>query len=612
MTNTECTPKGHRRMHAMHKRQLWSYLFIVLIVLAVLPYGFLSFMPVSTHSLWILGRLLVVGIATIVVLLSVRHCPLRLAFIAGIAAYYLLLYTLISFWHFTRNLFDPFLVLEMGGEARDILRVLGNQEALLIAGGLLLFFSLLCTMLYGLTQIARMEKTSWPRLILTICIALFGILQAPRVLGQFTRAGEGRKAAELQDIVALPKPFDGQTHAQENVFIVQLESANSLALTGKLSANGIPYRGSYMPTLSSIARLGVFFPNFFSNQQVTNRAMEAILCGIPGNTGKGLYERLDDLPGDMCLPSVLAKSGYRTLFYSSHDNPDFMHNRALAEKMGFTSQHYAEIAHEEDRRRKWGIDDCDYYKRVFENLQSETDDPERLFVYIQMNAAHANFSLKEGYETMAPFPQPKNYLEKYLDAMSAQDVCLGNFFRKVQEYAGENSHIIIVGDHPFGLQEGYAKFDGRAENFLVPFAYIPPRSRRDDFRENVVDTAPAYSQSDIIPTILDLLNDQPYQNSFASALRKPQSQWLALLGSTESPYEHCHIMHSIYDGATTAVLQGNDKYTYSHSDQKVYYANISVDLLEQNRVLIGENVPFQDFLRDHRCQRFQWKSDNPQ
>lgn len=584
----------------------WSYALIFICLFAALPYGFaVRFSPQHVPT-WIAIQLIAVACAAMLVITIASHAQwrmVRLSALGIVTFYYLSLYAAIFYWSIVHNRFDLYLLVDFGVDLMDGIRLIGPRNATLVILGILTLFILL-TLIFA--DMARHWKPWMPfrslRFGAGLLIVLIGIMQAPAVYGHYVQPMRGRMSAETENVVAMPHGNAYHTESNENVILIQLESTNSLALTGKLSLNGTAYDGWYMPTLSSIAASGTLIPYFFSNQQQTNRAMESILCGIPGNTGKSYYQRIDDLPSDQCLPRMLARNGYKTLFFSSIDDPNFSNINQLVRAMGFSEQHFDDITEATDRKWRWGIDDCDYYRRVFAYLRTLQHNPERFFVYIQLNAAHANFTMKEGYASVTPFLEPQNYLENYFDAQAAQDVCLATFVEELNRYTA-NAHVMIVGDHPFGLQKGYARFDGSAENFLVPFAYIPPRSRSDAFKSHTVDTRIRFSQSDLIPTIFDLLNLKPYQNSFADVLRSDTTP-------REDNFEPCQIMHSIYDGATTSIVREEQKYTYVHSEKTIYQSNILADLLEEHRAVVARNVTLDDFLRRYQCRRFETAGGN--
>ncbi|MDD4286907.1 MAG: sulfatase-like hydrolase/transferase [Candidatus Peribacteraceae bacterium] len=560
-------------------------------------------MPYSFIALVQLSLVAISAISLPIFLSAMRQTLARTIVLTIIAFYYTVLYGFIGFWIYTRNLPDPYLILKFGFDVQEQLQLIGTQAYILVLSILLVFLGCFLVVFIGQSRLgASLRPQKWTGILLLAIFIVMGLLRAPAVYGFYHQSLEGRKLAEAKGIVTMTDTLPFTTRSNENVFIVLLESTNALALSGKLSIGKKSYSGSYMPILESLGQNGIFFPFFFSNQQQTLRAMESILCGIPGNVGDGLWERVDEIPADRCLPNILKKDNYTTLFFSANPNPDSFHKQSFAGKVGFEQQHYGDIMTPEDRKSGWGYDDCDYYKRTFQFLHNAYPSPVRKLIFLEVAAAHAGFGKERDYESVAPFQNPKNYLEKYLDTMAMQDTCLSTLYEEYQQYDPENSHLFILGDHPFGLQKGYARFDGRAENFLVPLAYIPPRNRLEEFHTQAV-SHDFFSQSDITPTILELLNGHTYQNSFAFALRK-NSKEKEVEQSDSTNYEHCHFMHSIYDGATTAIVQGMQKFTYSHADGITYTANLSNDMLEKYRYELSKIMSFDDFLNKFMCSRF--------
>ncbi len=406
-------------------------------------------------------------------------------------------------------------------------------------------------------------------------------------------------------MVITQRDTEYETDSNENVIILQLESTNAMAMAGYLSYEGKKYDGFYMPHMKSVASDGTFFPLFFSNQQQTVRAQIAALCGIPGNTGARFSKNMEDVP-IQCLPDKLHESGYDTIFIKSSDNPRFMDTSYMMSNVGFSEQHYSDIMKEDDKNWGWGYDDCTFYKRAFKFLNEKHSDKKKKFVYMEVGSNHADFHPKEGYEFTHMLDGKENHLARYINSALQQDYCVSEFYENFQTYAPENTHLFILGDHPWGLQTGWAKYEGHAENFFVPFAYVPPRNRKHEFESQKIVDDYYYSQSDIVPTIFELLGKKKYKNSFGYELKKP-TLVAGIIPVRQASYERCHVLHELYGGGTTAVVKGLDKYTYVHKDRKIYHGDLSKDLLEEERVLLEEDASFSDFIDEYSCKRFSIK-----
>jgi hypothetical protein len=133
------------------------------------------------------------------------------------------------------------------------------------------------------------------------------------------------------------------------------------------------------------------------------------------------------------------------------------------------------------------------------------------------------------------------------------------------------------------------------ENFLTTFVYIPPQNNQiqNYYQNKIVDNI--HSQTDLIPTIFSLLNNQSYANSFAFDLNKNFSK---------DNYESCHVLTQPYGGAQIAVVKELDKYIYSLAEKNVTYFNLKEDWFEHTPIIIETNMNLNDFKTKYYCERY--------
>lgn len=591
-----------RRFTRWYERMSLPWKEIMLLVFGSLPCVFLPtafLFLMGRGDLW--SRALLFHFLVFVLIYSTLHFLVNsrmLSFLRGpfiflAGCYYLILSFLLGYWIVMNNVFDVLFLKEFGVDFFNAYRVLGMKRfvvSLAILGILLFLFILFWS------SVARKRNvvSSNILVVINVCvIAILSILHWSAVYSSYVRVPNGDEST----LIAVPKMgVDDSFAGEESVFIVQLESTNSMAMMGQLEWEGKRYSETYLPEMEAIAKDGIFLPYFFNNQQMTIRAMESILCGIPASTGKALADTPDQLPAP-CIPSILKKAGYETYFYSGLPDAQFANEEPFVRAMGFDAVHFGDIAKPGDTKWQWGYDDCQWYQRVFEDLRQHSEKSRKKFVYIQVSASHCYFDPKAGYETVHRFPATANKFEKYLDSMLEQDQCLSVLYDRYSQYSPAHSHLFILGDHPWGLEYGYAHYQGQMENFLVPFVYVPPAARKDEFVQGRTDER-HFSQSDLLPTILELLSGRSYQNSFTFALMKSSAAAVSPL------YEQCQILHSLYDGATTAVVIGDEKYTYAHATKEVRQANILKDSHERSWTPIASNESFADFVKQYFCKRF--------
>ena len=103
-----------------------------------------------------------------------------------------------------------------------------------------------------------------------------------------------------------------------------------------------------------------------------------------------------------------------------------------------------------------------------------------------------------------------------------------------------------------------------------------------------------YSLTDITPTILELLTEQPHQNSFVFALQEKRKR----------NYEDCHILTQPYHGTQVVVVKGLDKYLYSLDERTVTYFDLEEDWYEQDPKVIKRDLSYKSFQEQYFCDRF--------
>ncbi len=410
-------------------------------------------------------------------------------------------------------------------------------------------------------------------------------------------AGDGNAA-----FIPSNEQFEAQD-AKENVFILQLESTNGLALDGKAVVNGKAYDDDYMPELRRAAKDGVFFPQFFGNTMQTHRAQETILCGIVNNFVNSFT--WSETMRSSCLPAILSKDGYDTYFFQSYWDDNFYDTKNFMHYIGFENYHSEDIMEEGDPWYQWGYDDCTYYDRVFSFLDTQNLSDKKSLVYITVSSNHANFDPKNGYENVWAFPEPQNFIEKYLNSALVQDHCVARFYDRFRRQYADTSHLFILGDHshPVGINgsEDFAR-GFTTDNYVIPLAYIPPRGRSEEFDIGKEVKELRYSQTDILATIFELLSGQQYRNSFADTLKKHDSVLASL--TADQDYEDCHMFVQAFNQVAASSVINDVKYTYVFDDQSLQISNIGDDILERNRNTLPMKLGYEDFKAKYTCPRF--------
>ncbi len=395
--------------------------------------------------------------------------------------------------------------------------------------------------------------------------------------------------------IVLPEIPDNShlhTNSDESVFVLQIESANSVALNSAPTIDGKIYDGEYMPELKKIAKDGVFFPYAWSNSIQSNRSIISSLCGITNNISRSLSYTPNKI-SNLCLPEILKQSDYDTIFYWAFSNPKYTNLDATIKKIGFSELHDASIAEDKSVIHKWGVDDCVFYPKAFEHLRNNYAGVSSKLVYLKVSSHHYPFRGLKKYEKLNPFQPYTNFIEAYLNSFVQQDHCLNVFYEEFKKYRNDKTHLFIYGDHswPVGIHGNTTNDQlAKSENFLVPFLYLPPVEDLKKYRVGqVIDSRIGLSH--FPETVIDLLNGAEGTKSFSSLVRNESS----------SVYSDCHLLAQPYGSAEIVVVRGDRKYNYSVEERSLKVFDLSLGFPETTPVQIFSDIDYKAFKKEYFC-----------
>ena len=259
------------------------------------------------------------------------------------------------------------------------------------------------------------------------------------------------------------------------------------------------------PVFDARRREGLTYDHFYGNSVQSSRGHFSTLCSlIPMFRGKEFV----DLPDVRfhCLPSVLGEAGYRTLFYSATDEPEFDQADKFFKRIGFAEVRWAEGRKEKVDPAMWGtgVQDDVFYARFFAALDEKlTQEPGAPILAVAANTSH-HYPFSHDPKHVAQPGYPTKYGRNFVASLRTADARLSTFFDELEKRpAFRDAIVILVGDHSFPADEHGVHFNGLGsyeEAFHTGFAlrwqaHVPSR----------VVTDQAASQLDLAPTILDLL-----------------------------------------------------------------------------------------------------------
>jgi hypothetical protein len=516
--------------------------------------------------------------------------------ISLVSIYYWLISFLILYWNYTNNIFNLYFYLDSFNDIKE-------TSAQIFKTNQIIFFSLFLIILaifYFISFKRYANRTTSPShflrsffISLTLVIIFFITnSQSFDYLGNQYNSIANAKNIRKEKLIEFPNNEIYQTSSQDNIFILQLESGNGMILNGDLPN----LNETYYPYIKKIAKKGVLFPYFWGNSVQTNRAQENILCGIYSNHNESYSYNPDKITID-CLPEILHKHGYTTIYFRSSDL-SYTNLGNFARKIGFQEIHYSDIMDPNDQKYGWGYDDCVFYQRAFKYLRENYPNQNKLLVYFEVSSHHYPFNPKEKYNFSRQFDDDENFQKRYLDSWLNQDYCVSQFYNDYQSYSQNNdSHLFILPDTswPVGTHRNiFNEKNSYNDNFMTFLTYLPPERKRSEFKIGY-KVEKIHSQTDLIPTIFELLNKENYQNSFAFELINSYEK--------EYQYEDCHILTQPYGGTEIAIVKNSDKYIYNFQNNLVTHFDLKEDWLEKNPQII-EIENFDNFRKNYFCQRF--------
>lgn len=505
--------------------------------------------------------------------------------LAVIITIYLALNFFLYVYHLDRDFaFDPFFLFDNAKEALPtLISVYDNFVIILILSGLAAVLSCL-----GLFEIFRFytfyfakNKLSlwWLLNTFIVLLVILGISSMfPYEIANVVRLSLRRQSpvAKIYDYYFRESVNLNKQNAvseavadtkPKNLFLIQLESLNA-ELVGEI----------YTPELISIAKEnGIMFPRFQNVSTQTIRDQASILCSILPSLGVSISNSKLLTDNLVCLPRILKQQGYKTLFFKSHDL-EFSDTGEFMTKLGFDEIHGNDIMRPGDKKLKWGYREDVYYERVFEYLE-KFKDQEPLFAYIATSTTnHYPFyrQMDKNYEdfwSKIPRQNSNEFRDRLTNSTFLQDYFLGEMLRNFfEEPYAANSHLFVFSDTswPFAIHKNniHNEVNGWQEDFVSSLAFLPAKNNNSEYEiGKTVDQL--YSQIDLLPTILEILNLKDLKfsgQSFFSELTGDQSTEPACLISVQ-PYGQSFI----------SLIKFPKKWLFNLNSQNVEVFDLSKD-----------------------------------
>jgi phosphoglycerol transferase MdoB-like AlkP superfamily enzyme len=342
---------------------------------------------------------------------------------------------------------------------------------------------------------------------------------------------------------------DASLLKSRNVFFIQLESFEDWVVNASINGQEIT------PTLNSLAKQGMYFPNYYSQIGEGNTADAEF------STLNSLYPLPDTVvfithPADSnnfdALPSVLGQNGYTTAVMHG-DIATFWNRSNNYPGLGYNDQ-FSSMDYTESRPIGFdGLGDSDFFSQSLSKIQNLKQPFMATLITL---SSHTPFVIPKDLQTLS-IPENSSAstqsgsiqlistLEDYVQSVHYTDASLGAFMDSLKA-AGlyNNSLFVIYGDHNAFISTS----DSQTNH--VPMVLFAPNSSLTG-----INTEPS-SHIDLFPTVTnlvgvktpktvlgqDLLNTKTpvvtQRNTGSGTIKFIISSTLKYTASTDGDYEH--------------------------------------------------------------------------
>lgn len=215
-----------------------------------------------------------------------------------------------------------------------------------------------------------------------------------------------------------------------NVVVIMLESFSKYIMTEAGHVKGIT------PNLDRYSREGMYFTRFYANSFRTDRAIVAILSGLPAQPTMSVMDiphKSTSLPS---IASAMGKAGYNSTFYYGGDT-NYSNMKSYLMGTGFQNVVSDKDFPKELHTGKWGVADGPVYERILKDMIA-SDKKEKHLRVVMSESSHEPFDV----------PFKSHIKEPELNAFYYADKCLGEFVEAMKKQADwDNTLVLIVPDH---------------------------------------------------------------------------------------------------------------------------------------------------------------------
>jgi phosphoglycerol transferase MdoB-like AlkP superfamily enzyme len=315
-------------------------------------------------------------------------------------------------------------------------------------------------------------------------------------------AKEALTGVEELSQVAVPKYIHSKDKQPINVVLVILESFSNRVIEPLGGLKGIT------PRINAFCKEGLVFSSFYATGSRSDKGISSLLASYPALLGASsvlLYP--DKLRKMDLLPTAFGQHDYDLSFYYGGD-PDFYNQKMLIMQAGIRKMvSRSSFPLSVSTLQKWGAPDAYLFERAAADFSAVR---KPFFSIIYTLSSHEPFDIPD-YKKIPG----KGGRERYLNAASYTDACLGSFIDQMKKLPSwRNTLVVITADHT-SRQPGPTTVD-EPETYRIPMIWVG----------GVVDSVKTVEnicmQTDLMPTLLQQLGWKTKPTLFAKNIFGPR------------------------------------------------------------------------------------------
>ncbi|MBA94196.1 MAG: hypothetical protein CMP21_00275 [Rickettsiales bacterium] len=392
--------------------------------------------------------------------------------------------------------------------------------------------------------------------------------------------------------------FSSTQTKKPTVFLIVAESLNQSIIHKKTS-----YGEPITPFLNELEKSSLVVENFYANSIQSAKARVSLFLSLIPSISNKMTTQFTDL-NVLSMADVMEQNGYGSVLFHACDLNGFDNSYIFFRDRGFIMETVKSYLKEDDSPyiwRSWGPEDNVFFKRFFDYYDQQNFKDQPMFYSLITVASHVPFSIVPK-ERRLLYENPQSIHEEYANSMHLVDKGIAVFFDELKKRGLYDSSIVIItSDHtiPMGEHGIYHQEAGYyEESFRIPFYVHWPNQIKPQ-----VITKP-FSQLDIAPTILDMIDADVSKHSFMGRsifsdriepvyLIQPYGKHLAIV---DWPYKF--IWHSRSGTASVYDLEKDPMETNNivrELPADIYAAfKKSLNQIHLNQLLYKNNVVYSD------------------